>query len=59
MEPFKLSDLSFGFAIPILRRVVKQNNSQADDQAGITYDNLLLTYQGQGLMAKAGFVRIR
>lgn len=46
---------------PITRRlfvIVKQNN-QIDQQAGIAYANLLLTAQGQELIAKAGFVRIR
>lgn len=46
---------------PITRRlfvIVKQNN-QIDQQAGEAYANLLLTNQGQELIAKAGFVRIR
>ncbi|MGJ5674284.1 MAG: PstS family phosphate ABC transporter substrate-binding protein [Nostochopsis sp.] len=46
---------------PITRRlfvIVKQNN-QTDQQAGETYANLLLTNQGQELIAKTGFVRIR
>ncbi|PLZ86807.1 phosphate ABC transporter substrate-binding protein [Fischerella muscicola CCMEE 5323] len=46
---------------PITRRlfvIVKQNN-QSDQQAGETYANLLLTNQGQELISKAGFVRIR
>ncbi len=46
---------------PITRRlfvIVKQNN-QSDQQAGETYANLLLTNQGQELIAKTGFVRIR
>jgi phosphate transport system substrate-binding protein len=38
--------------------IVKQNN-QSDQQAGETYANLLLTNQGQELISKAGFVRIR
>ncbi|MER3495290.1 MAG: phosphate ABC transporter substrate-binding protein [Mastigocladus sp. ERB_26_2] len=46
---------------PITRRlfvIVKQNN-QTDQQAGETYANLLLTNQGQELISKTGFVRIR
>lgn len=46
---------------PITRRlfvIVKQNN-QSDQQAGETYAKLLLTNQGQELISKAGFVRIR
>jgi phosphate transport system substrate-binding protein len=46
---------------PITRRlfvIVKQNN-QSDQQAGEAYANLLLTDEGQELIAKAGFVRIR
>lgn len=46
---------------PITRRlfvIVKQNN-QNDQQAGEAYANLLLTSQGQELISKAGFVRIK
>jgi phosphate transport system substrate-binding protein len=46
---------------PITRRlfvVTKQNNS-LDRQGGETYANLMLTEQGQALIEKAGFVRIR
>jgi phosphate transport system substrate-binding protein len=46
---------------PITRRlfvIVKQNN-QSDQQAGEAYANLLLTSQGQELIAKTGFVRIK
>ncbi|RAM49189.1 MAG: phosphate ABC transporter substrate-binding protein [Hapalosiphonaceae cyanobacterium JJU2] len=46
---------------PITRRlfvIVKQNN-QTDQKAGETYANLLLTNQGQELIAKTGFVRMR
>jgi phosphate transport system substrate-binding protein len=46
---------------PITRRlfvIVKQNN-QSDQQAGEIYANLLLTNQGQELIAKTGFVKIR
>ncbi|BAZ66796.1 MAG: PstS family phosphate ABC transporter substrate-binding protein [Pelatocladus maniniholoensis HA4357-MV3] len=46
---------------PITRRlfvIVKQNN-QTDQQAGEIYASLLLTNQGQELIAKTGFVRIR
>lgn len=38
--------------------VVKKNN-QVDQQAGEAYANLLLTEQGQEMIQKAGFVRIR
>lgn len=46
---------------PITRRlfVVVKQNGQTDQQAGEAYANLLLTDQGQELIAKAGFVRIR
>jgi phosphate transport system substrate-binding protein len=47
---------------PITRRlfvIVKQNGQSADQQAGEVYAKLLLTSQGQELIAKAGFVRIR
>jgi phosphate transport system substrate-binding protein len=47
-------------AYPITRRlfvVVKQNNP--DQQAGEAYANLLLTNQGQELIEKAGYVRIK
>jgi phosphate transport system substrate-binding protein len=37
---------------------VKQNG-QTDQQAGEAYARLLLTNQGQELISKAGFVRIR
>ncbi|MBZ8180074.1 PstS family phosphate ABC transporter substrate-binding protein [Oscillatoria salina] len=46
---------------PITRRlfvIVKQDGS-VDEQAGITYANLLLSNQGQQLIEEAGFVRIR
>ncbi len=46
---------------PITRRlfvIVKQNH-QSDQQAGEAYANLLLTSQGQELISKAGFIRIR
>lgn len=46
---------------PITRRlfvIIKQNN-QLDQQGGEAYANLLLTEQGQELIEKAGFVRIR
>jgi phosphate transport system substrate-binding protein len=46
---------------PITRRlfvIVKQNN-QTDQQAGMAYANMLLTEQGQQLISKTGFVRIR
>lgn len=47
---------------PITRRlfvIVKQNGQSSDQQAGETYANLLLTEQGQDLISKTGFVRIR
>jgi phosphate transport system substrate-binding protein len=46
---------------PITRRlfvIIKENNPN-DKQAGETYANLLLTEQGQDLIDKAGFVKIR
>jgi len=46
---------------PITRRlfVIVKQNSQSDQQAGEAYADLLLTDQGQELISKAGFVRIR
>ncbi|BAY25685.1 periplasmic phosphate-binding protein of phosphate ABC transporter [Calothrix sp. NIES-2100] len=46
---------------PITRRlfVIIKQNGQSDQQAGEAYANWLLTAQGQQLIAKAGFVRIR
>jgi phosphate transport system substrate-binding protein len=48
---------------PITRRlfvIVKENeNNQSDQKAGEAYANLLLTDEGQKLIAKTGFVRIR
>lgn len=46
---------------PLIRRlfVVIKQNGQADEQAGEAYANLLLTNQGQELVAKGGFVRLR
>jgi phosphate transport system substrate-binding protein len=46
---------------PITRRlfVIVKQNGQVDQQAGEAYANLLLSNQGQELIAKAGFVRIR
>lgn len=38
--------------------IVKQNGGSEED-AGLAYANLLLTQQGQDLIEKAGFVRIR
>lgn len=38
--------------------IVKQNN-QTDQQAGVAYANWLLTPQGQELIEKAGFVRLK
>ncbi|MBE9178892.1 PstS family phosphate ABC transporter substrate-binding protein [Oculatella sp. LEGE 06141] len=46
---------------PITRRlfVIVKQDGQADQQAGETYANLLLTAQGQNLLNQAGFVSIR
>jgi phosphate transport system substrate-binding protein len=46
---------------PITRRlfVIVKQNGQVDQQAGEAYANLLLSDQGQELISKAGFVRIR
>ncbi len=46
---------------PITRRlfVVVKKNGQIDEKAGNTYAQLLLTDEGQKLISKAGFVRIR
>lgn len=46
---------------PITRRlfVIVKQNAQIDQQAGEAYANLLLTAQGQELITKAGFVKIR
>jgi phosphate transport system substrate-binding protein len=46
---------------PLTRRmvVVVKQDGQLDQQAGEAYANLLLTAQGQELIEKAGFVRIR
>ena len=46
---------------PITRRlfVIVKQNGQIDQQAGEAYANLLLTAQGQELITKAGFVRLR
>ncbi|MEO1558209.1 MAG: PstS family phosphate ABC transporter substrate-binding protein [Cyanobacteria bacterium J06632_19] len=46
---------------PMTRRlfVVVKKNGQIDEQAGMAYANLLLTDEGQKLISKAGFVRIR
>ncbi len=48
---------------PITRRlfvIVKESeNNQSDQKAGEAYANLLLSDQGQELIAKTGFVRIR
>ena len=46
---------------PITRRlfaIVKQNG-QLDEQAGLAYARLLLSEQGQDLIEKSGFVRVR
>ena len=46
---------------PITRNlfVVVKQNGQMDEQAGEAYANFLLTGQGQEVISKAGFVRIR
>ena len=46
---------------PLTRRlfVIVKQDGQADQQAGEAYANLLLSEQGQTLLGKAGFVRIR
>lgn len=46
---------------PITRRlfVIVKQNGQVEQQAGEAYANLLLTNQGQQLIAKTGFVPIR
>ncbi|MGD2183653.1 PstS family phosphate ABC transporter substrate-binding protein [Lusitaniella coriacea] len=46
---------------PITRRlfVIVKQNEQEDEQAGEAYAKLLLTNQGQELIRKTGFVRIR
>lgn len=46
---------------PITRRlfVIIKHNGQIDQQAGEAYAKLLLTNQGQELISKTGFVRIR
>ncbi len=46
---------------PITRNlfVIVKENGQTDEQAGKAYANLLLSAQGQELISKAGFVRIR
>ncbi|MEM7726964.1 MAG: PstS family phosphate ABC transporter substrate-binding protein [Cyanobacteria bacterium P01_A01_bin.45] len=46
---------------PMTRRlfVIVKQNQQLDQEAGEAYANLLLTEEGQQLISKAGFVRIR
>ncbi|MBD2095354.1 substrate-binding domain-containing protein [Trichocoleus sp. FACHB-591] len=46
---------------PLIRNlyVVIQQNGQAEEKAGEAYTNFLLTEEGQNLIARAGFVRIR
>ncbi len=46
---------------PITRRlfVIVKQNGQDDQRAGEAYTNLLLTNQGQDLITKTGFVRLR
>jgi len=46
---------------PITRNlfVIVKKNGQTDEQAGTAYANWLLTNQGQELLEKAGFIRIK
>lgn len=46
---------------PLTRQlfVIVKQNGQDDQRAGEAYANLLLTAQGQSLLSKAGFIRIR
>ncbi|MBA3922440.1 MAG: phosphate ABC transporter substrate-binding protein, partial [Nostocaceae cyanobacterium] len=46
---------------PITRNlfVILKQNGQTDQEAGYAYANWLLTPQGQGLVEKAGFVRLK
>ena len=46
---------------PITRRlfVIVKQNGQKDETAGLAYADLLLTDQGQELIARAGFIRIQ
>jgi phosphate transport system substrate-binding protein len=46
---------------PITRNlfVVVKQNSQTEQQAGVAYANLLLIEQGQELINRTGFVKIR
>jgi len=58
----QLNDTAFESGeYPITRRlfVIVKQDSQEDEQAGMMYSKLLLTDQGQELITKAGFVRIR
>ena len=58
----KLNTTAFSEAkYPITRRlfVIVKQNGQIDEEVGEAYAELLLTSQGQELIAKAGFVRIR
>ncbi len=55
------TELFLSSEYPITRRlfVVVKQNGQIDGQAGEAYARLLLTNQGQKLIEKAGFVKIR
>ena len=58
----KLNATAFSEAkYPMIRRlfVIVKQDGQIDEKAGENYARLLLTTQGQELIAKAGFVRIR
>ena len=46
---------------PLTRQifVISKQNGQVEQQAGEAYANLLLTNEGQNLLAETGFVRIR
>ncbi len=58
----QLNTVAFSEAkYPITRRlfVIVKQDGQIDEEVGENYAKLLLTLQGQELIAKAGFVRIR
>ena len=45
--------------VPVAIDVIIKQNGQVDEQAGEAYAKLLLTYEGQQLIKKAGFIPIR
>jgi phosphate transport system substrate-binding protein len=63
--PYKRNEVNTGVFLsgeyPLTRRlfVIVKKNNLVDQQAGEAYANLLLTEQGQEMIQKAGFVRIR